>query len=75
MRRVLVLANKIRTPDEIQFVKENLPSFEILGFLPYDEEVLNSSKLGISPYDTSSKLKREIIKMKKKLVQNGEAAN
>jgi CO dehydrogenase maturation factor len=69
--RVLILGNKIQTPDEIKFIRENAPPLEILGFLPFDEKILHSSKIGTSPYDTSSKLKYEIIKIKQRLVKDG----
>jgi CO dehydrogenase maturation factor len=44
-----------------------LPDFEFLGFLPYDDELIEADLNGISPYDVHSSVKAEVKNMINKL--------
>jgi CO dehydrogenase maturation factor len=62
--RIHVVGNKIRSPKDEAFLKENLPDFEILGFLPFGDELIEADLQGRSPYDIVSparELVREMI--------------
>ncbi len=50
--RVAVIGNKIRNPGDEVFLREHLEGFEFLGFLPYDEALIEADLKGISPFDT-----------------------
>jgi CO dehydrogenase maturation factor len=52
--RVALIGNKIRNPNDETFLRENLPGFEFLGFLPYDEALIEADVKGISPFDIGS---------------------
>lgn len=67
LERIAVVGNKIRTPKDEAFVREHLSDFEILGFLPYGDALIEADLNGQSPYDVSSDAKTRIAEMVAKL--------
>lgn len=61
--KIAVVGNKIRTQKDEDFLKQNLPDFEILGFMPYDEKLIEADLDGISPYDVDSQAKAQVAEM------------
>jgi CO dehydrogenase maturation factor len=56
LTKVAVVANKVRGPEDEEFLKTNLPDLPILGFLPYDPKVIEADLTGKPPYETSPQL-------------------
>ena len=52
--RVALIGNKIRNPSDEDFLRERLADFEFLGFLPYDDALIEADLKGISPFDIGS---------------------
>jgi len=52
--RITLIGNKIRNDSDEAYLREHLPGFEFLGFLPYDDALIEADLKGISPYDTPS---------------------
>ncbi len=50
LKNILVLGNKIRGEKDEAFIREHLSDFKILGFLPYDESLIEADLQGVSPY-------------------------
>ncbi|MCQ2552955.1 MAG: carbon monoxide dehydrogenase accessory protein CooC [Clostridia bacterium] len=67
--KVNVVANKIRTEEDIEFIKQNIPAENILGFMSYNEEVIEADRKGVSPYDVSAKAVEEIKQIKARIDQ------
>jgi CO dehydrogenase maturation factor len=63
LNTIALIGNKIRTPKDQDFLKTHLPDFEFLGFLPYDDDLIEADLNGISPFDTDSKSKKIITEM------------
>ncbi len=64
LTNLAVIGNKIRSKSDEDFLKTNLPDFDFLGFLPYDNTLIEADLNGISPFDTDSPAKaakKEII--------------
>ncbi len=55
LKRIGVVANKIRTEQDRDFIREHLIDFEILGFIPYDDALIEADLKGVSPYDIKSR--------------------
>ena len=51
LKRVLLVGNKIRTPEDKAFLEEALYDFTFLGFLPYSDTLVEADMKGKSPYD------------------------
>jgi CO dehydrogenase maturation factor len=51
--RVVLVGNKIRGPQDREFLEKNLSELKFLGFLPFDNKVIESDLKGAAPYDLS----------------------
>ncbi|MFW2367916.1 MAG: AAA family ATPase [Desulforhopalus sp.] len=51
IKRILVLANRVNGPDDEKLITDSLSDFEILGFLPEQEEIVSSDRDGRRPFD------------------------
>jgi len=54
LHNIAIVGNKVRTESEREFLTSSLPDFEFLGFIPYDQAIVdadlnNRSVLGASP--------------------------
>jgi len=67
LKKIVMVGNKIRGKKDEEFLLANLPDFEFLGFLPYEDALIEADLNGCSPYDTDSLAKTEIKKMIPKL--------
>jgi CO dehydrogenase maturation factor len=65
--KISLVGNKIRGEKDRQFLEQHLPDFDFLGFLPFDEALIEADLSGMSPYEADSAAKSEIIKMIEKL--------
>ena len=54
LTQVLLVGNKIRSEKDEAFLKENLPGFDFLGFMPYDEALIEADLKGISPFEVDT---------------------
>ncbi|MDI6795974.1 MAG: carbon monoxide dehydrogenase accessory protein CooC [Desulfatibacillaceae bacterium] len=67
LTKIAVVGNKIRGPADEAFLKENLPDFEFLGFVPFDNRLIEADVAGVSPFDTDSPARAAVQKMLEKL--------
>ncbi|OQX25376.1 MAG: carbon monoxide dehydrogenase [Desulfobacteraceae bacterium IS3] len=67
LKNIAVIGNKIRGKNDEDFLRKNLPEFEFLGFLPYDNALIEADLKGISPFDTDSSAKTELKKIIERL--------
>ena len=67
LHSISIVGNKIRNENDRQFLKEHLQDFEFLGFLPYDETLIEADLKGISPYDIDSPSKAALEDIMAKL--------
>jgi CO dehydrogenase maturation factor len=52
---IAIVGNKIRGPKDEAFLRDNLSDFEFLGFIPFDDALIEADLQGKSPFDTDSK--------------------
>ena len=67
VRKVRVVANKVRNEEDETFIRERIPEEDLLGFIHYNSEVIDADRQGKSPYDVSRSAVEEIKKIKEKL--------
>ncbi len=60
---IAVVGNKIRSEKDELFLKKHLSDFEFIGFLPYEDALIEADLEGISPFDVDSSSKRQVDKM------------
>ncbi len=64
VKKVRVVANKIRDERDEQFIREAIPEDDFLGFIHYNPEIMDADRNGKSPYDFSPAAIEEIRKIK-----------
>ena len=64
VKRVRVVANKVRDEQDEAFVRENIPEEDLLGCVHYTLEIMDADRNGKSPYDFSPTAIEEIRKIK-----------
>lgn len=67
LKDLLVVGNKIRNPRDEQFLREHLPDFDFLGFLPYEEVLIEADLNGQAPFDSQSASRDRVREMIEKL--------
>jgi CO dehydrogenase maturation factor len=69
LNKILVVGNKIRTPKDKESLRSALKKFQIVGWLPYDERVIEAEQAGRSVYEVSEPFWDEIKKISKQLLK------
>lgn len=67
LNQVYIVGNKIRSAKDEDFLRRNLPDFNILGFLPYADALIEADLDGRSPYDVESEARTRVQEMVAKL--------
>ena len=63
LNAIAVVGNKIRGPKDREFLEKHLSDFEFLGFLPYDDTLIEADLNGVSPFDVDSPSKEQVKSM------------
>jgi CO dehydrogenase maturation factor len=61
------VGNKISSKQDEEFIKSSLDEMEVIGFISYNSDVINSDLEGVSPFDRSRKVVEEVKKIKQRL--------
>lgn len=51
LQKVFPVGNKVRSPKDEDFLKDALPGFRFLGFIPYDAQIIEADLRGVFPED------------------------
>jgi len=54
LHNIALIGNKIRNEQDKAFLKDHLPQFEFLGFMPFDDTLIEADLKGVSPFDVDS---------------------
>ena len=64
VKRVRVVANKIRDDKDEEFIRSAIPAEDLLGCIHYNTEIMDADRNGKSPYDFSPTAIEEIRRIK-----------
>ena len=67
LKNICVVGNKIRSKKDEEFLKKHMSGFKLLGFIPYDEALIEADLDGVSPFDVDSTTKADVKEMIAKL--------
>jgi CO dehydrogenase maturation factor len=72
-----VVGNKVASEDDRRFIVENLPQFELLGFINYNPKIMEADLKGTSVFDIDPEVVAEVRRIKQRLdqVQEGGAGD
>ncbi len=63
LTRFFLVGNKIRGQTDRDFLERSITGISWLGFLPYDEKIIDADLNGQSPYDQDTKAKKVVLEM------------
>jgi len=63
LTQISVVGNKIRGDRDLAFLQKHLADFKFLGFLSYDNALIEADLEGISPFEAPSVTKTEVVRM------------
>ena len=54
LTHIVLIGNKIRNEKDREFLQSHLQDFQFLGFIPYDDALIEADLNGFSPFDVTS---------------------
>lgn len=70
VKKVYVVANKVRGEADIEFLKKGLGDMDLAGFISFNNDIMEADIAGASPYGHSPKTVEEIRKIKEVIEQS-----
>ncbi len=67
VKEIFVVANKILSEDDKKFVEENLKDFNILGFIPFNQNIIIADRENKAPFEVEPAILAEANKIIDKL--------
>jgi CO dehydrogenase maturation factor len=67
LNQIYIVGNKVRGARDEDFLRQHLKGFDILGFIPYADDLIEADLRGASPYDVESAAKARVREMIDKL--------
>lgn len=71
IKRIVVLGNRVRNSEDEKRIRESLPDFEIIGFVPEFDEVAEADRNGVRPFDDVTTIPAEIRQLAAKFLTLG----
>ncbi len=68
IKTILVLANRVRSDADRALIEDTMKDYEILGFLPEMDEIVNSDREGSRPFDDIATIPPELRAVAEKLM-------
>lgn len=59
IKNIYIVGNKVMDEDDLTLIKENLGDLSLIGYMEYNNKVMEADKQGISPYDIDERIKSE----------------
>ncbi len=60
IKRIVVLGNRVKDEQDEELIRASMPDFEIIGFIPEDDEIVSADRSGTRPYDSIEKIPAQI---------------
>lgn len=60
IRNVYIVGNKVADSRDRQMVEESLPDMKVIGFMSYNDKIVEADKRGVSPYDIDDRIRSEV---------------
>ncbi len=69
LKNIVLVGNKVRNEQDKEFLIRQLPGFTFLGFLPYDNQIIEADLEGRAPFEKDQVLNLEVNKFVDQLLQ------
>jgi CO dehydrogenase maturation factor len=67
IKRVFVVANKVRGDEDINFLKNGVQGMELIGYITFNNAVMEADMKGVSPFSYSPETANEVKSIKEML--------
>ena len=67
IKNILILANRVNGSGDEHLIRESLPDFEIIGFIPEQDEIVDADRAGRRPFEDISHAPKELFDVVSKL--------
>lgn len=67
IKKIFVVANKVRDDNDLMFIKKTLGDFNFIGAISFNNDIVEADIKGLPPYEVSKQVLEEAIKIKKAL--------
>ena len=68
IKNIVILGNRVKSEADKDLIRESMPDYEIIGFLPELDEIVQSDRNGVRPFDDISNIPEELKAIAKKLM-------
>ena len=72
IENIVAVGNKIRTDSDRKFLITNMPDFKFLGFIPYEEKIVEADLANVSFFNLNKDILPEIKKIAEKMEEKIE---
>ncbi len=72
IENLVAVGNKIRTDSDQKFLMNNMPHFQFLGFIPYEEKIVEADLANVSPFDLNKDVLPQIKEIAEKMEEKIE---
>ena len=72
LESLAVVGNKVRNESDREFLISNLSGFDFLGFIPYDQAVIEADHANLSPLESSEQVRNAVSEIYNKLLAQAE---
>ena len=70
LKNIVLVGNKVRNDQDKEFLIRQLPGFIFLGFLPYNNQIIEADLEGRAPFEKDQVLNLEVTKFVDQLLQS-----
>lgn len=67
IKKIVVLANRVRGTEDEELIRASLPGFDIIGFIPEHEEIVAADRNGCRPFENIKDAPAELFAVAQKL--------
>ncbi len=67
IKNIVVLGNRVHGPEDEELIRSTLSDFEILGFIPEHQEIVDADRRGSRPFESIEDAPRELFAVAEKL--------
>jgi CO dehydrogenase maturation factor len=73
LQNIAIVGNKIRSQSDMEFLTSSLPNFEFLGFIPYDQAIIDADLANLPLLNSSQQITNEIRNIYHALLHSAQA--
>ena len=75
LHNIAIVANKVRSQSDKEFLTSSLPDFKFLGFIPYDQAIVNADLTNRPVLNASKRVINEVRNIYRTLLPNAGTVN